>query len=542
MPTIIDNLVEYKGSKSNFAGWFNEAVWGHRLQAQRGWATTLEFLGMVEGLIEGASLLTETQPDVEVAYTAPVSKELRILIFNNPRMVQIRNDHQDNEDAMWENWLKDIAARVGDEPINFGYLRNSISSFSDLVERVELVRKLVLDTGKTNKYTYRLLFPIGPAALYEPNELNFIRDRNTFTRTGEITYLMVSRASRQHRDELRRLLEEFLDTNTSRNRLVLSLMPPGKKDRGSKKGATYLPYQEHPAFNRLAEDLIAILRLGLPHQDALEHIRFIIPLHLYIYGVETSAAWSKSTSEMPFLICEIPGPRMDVVRRASIGNKDENEAMGQDAMRSYVNRRIGADKEVALILSEDFQPDLSEKDRAGELANEMSRLFALNDDHMETLRKFDTRDEVLSGIRREAEKAYRLGTMPALESLGREAGLIDSRGTVKKRYAPTDSLLRALVFANIVDDVPVEEADFLELLLKKYGIVFGAREAAITIGKHNPQHYDEADYKLNQGRLSRRLVGLGLGNTMSDACTYVLNPLGRPRQSSSQQAGHPGQA
>jgi hypothetical protein len=529
MTTILENLVEYKGSKKGFSGWFSEAVWGHRFESQRGWATTLEFLGMIEGLIHQGTLLKESFPDSEIAYSAPVSKELRILIFNNPRMVQIRNDHQDDEDAMWKQWLEDIAARVGGDPIQYDYLRRSVSSFPDLVERIELVRKLYVESGKGNKYTHRLLFPIGPSALYEANELDFTRDRNTFTRTGEIAYLMVSRAAKELREELKGLLEKFLDANTSRNRLIQSLMPPGPTARGSKKGGTYLPYKSHPAFDRMAEDLIAILRLGLPHQDALEHIRFLIPFHLYLYGVETAAAWANPEAHRPYIICEIPGPRMDVVRRASIGNRDENETMGLNAIRNYVNRRIRDEAVVTNKLRADFEPDSSEKDRSGELVSEIAKLFDLSESQVKTLRNLDSREEVISAIRREGERAYRAGTMSALESLGVMAGLIDSRGTNKKRYAPTDNLLRALVFANIANDVPVEETDFLRHLLERYGLVFGAPEAATTVGVQHAQYYDPADYRRNQIRLTRRLVGLGLGNSMSDACTYVINPLGRLR-------------
>lgn len=534
MTTLLDSLEEFKGSKKAFAGWFSEAVWGHRFQSQWGWATALEFLGMVEGLIHEKTLLNQTFPEVDVPYSSPVSKELRILIFNNPRMVQIRNDCQDDEDLMWKHWLEDIAGRVGGEPINYGYLRDSVSSFPDLVERVELVRKLYVESGKGNKYTHRLLFPIGPAALYAPAELDFNREHNNFTRTGEIAYLMVSRAEKSLRDELKDLLEKFLDPNTSRNRLIRSLIPPGEVTRGAKNGGTYLPYKSHPAFDRLAGDLIAVLRIGLPHQDALEHIRFIIPLHLYLYGLETSAAWANHAYQNPYLICEIPGPRMDVVRRASISNRDENEAMGLIAIRNYVNRRIKNDKESSRILAADYEPDLTEKDRTGDLVNEIAKLFDLSDSQTKGLKELDTREEVMSAIRREGEKAYRSGTMSALESLGVMAGLIDSRGTIKKRYAPSDNLLRALVFANIANDVPMEEADFLQLLLRKYGLVFGEREAAATVGSHYPQYYDPADCRRNRIRLTRRLVGLGLGNSMSDACTYVVNPLGRPRAASHQ--------
>jgi hypothetical protein len=525
MTSIRDSIVSHVPPDNKFSGWFSEAVWGHRLQAQPGWATVLEFMGMAEGMMASDSLFEPTAPSQNASYSAPVSKELRILLFNNPRMVQIRDDHHGDEETMWSEWLQDMKGRTGDDAIEFDYLQKSHPHFDLLVRKIELIRKLALDAGKSSKFTNRLLFPIGPAALYEPGDLKFVRDRTIFTRTGEIAYLMLTRASENLRVELRRLLQRFLRESSSRNKLIRSLLPSGKPSRGGAKGATFLPYKEHPAFNRLAEDLIQILRLDLPHQDALEHIRFLLPFHIYLYGIETSAAWA-GREGFQFFVCEIPGPKMDVVRRASIGNRDENEALGVEGMRRYVSQTLERTSRVVEILEPDYRTDLEEKDRASELVTELQRLFFLDETRTADLKKLETREEVRAAIHGEAAKAYRSGTLSALESLGREAGLIDSRGTNKKRYAPNDNLIRALVFANLPDDSPVEESDFLTLLRSRYGLVFGPREATNTIREHNLQHYDEADYKRNQARLSRRLVGLGLGNSMSDSCTYVVNPLG----------------
>jgi hypothetical protein len=527
MTSICDSIVSQPQVDRTLAGWFSEAVWGHRLQAQPGWATVLEFLGMAEGMMAGGTLLDPTTPTQDPSYCAPVSKELRILIFNNPRMTQILDDHRGDEDKMWEEWLQDIHGRSGDNAIDFAYLRDLHPQFDLLVSKIELLRKLALDAGKTTKFTNRLIFPIGPAALYEPGGLKFDRDRTVFTRTGEIAYLMLTRASNKLREELRELLKRFLSESTSRNKLIRSLLPTGTPSRAGAKNGTFLPYKEHPAFDRLAQDLIGILKLDLPNQDSLEHIRVLLPFHLYLYGIETSAAWAGRDGAQ-FIICEIPGPKMDVVRRASIGNRDDNEALGVEGMRRYIDRMLQSDPRIVEILDPDFRPDIEEKDRACELASEMQRLFHLTDDQTSDLKKHDTRDAVAKSIHAEAAKAYRSGTLGALESLGREAGLIDSRGTVRKRYAPTDHLIRALIFANLPDDSPVEEADFLRYLRNRYGLVFGPNEAASTIQVQNPQHYDKADYERNRLRFSRRLVGLGLGHSMSDACTYVVNPLGIP--------------
>jgi hypothetical protein len=527
MTSIRDSIVTHQPPSKDFTGWFSEAVWGHRLQAQSSWATMLELLGMAEGMLDEGKLLSPTTPAEDAIYAARISQELRILLFNNPRMLQIRNDHQGDENLMWESWLEDMKGRSGDDAVQFHYLRDGKNTFASVVEKIELLRKLTLNSSKTGKFTNKLLFPIGPAALYEPSDLNFARDRTIFTRTGEIAYLMLTRASEPLRNKLRNLLTEFLKDTTSRNKLLLSLTPAEKTMRGKKKGGTFLPYTTHPAFDRLAGDMIAIFELGLPHQDALEHIRFLLPFHIYLYGLETSWAWAGRDAP-PFLVCEIPGPKMDVVRRASIGNRDENEALGVEAMRHYVDYRIKSDGTATEIMSPSYRPDVGEKDRSHDLVNEFQRIFHLDKDRTELLQKLETREEVQAKLQAEAGAAYRSGTLAALESLGREAGLIDSRGTNRKRYAPTDNLLRALIFANIPDESSIEEKDFLKALHARYGLVFAPSEAAETIKVHNSQHYDEADYKRNQFRLTRRLVGLGLGHAMSDSCAYISNPLGRP--------------
>jgi hypothetical protein len=37
--------------------------------------------------------------------------------------------------------------------------------------------------------------------------------------------------------------------------------------------------------------------------------------------------------------------------------------------------------------------------------------------------------------------------------------------------------------------------------------------------------FDETDFKKNRDRLVQRLIGMGLAHRMSDACTYIVNPM-----------------
>lgn len=102
---------------------------------------------------------------------------------------------------------------------------------------------------------------------------------------------------------------------------------------------------------------------------------------------------------------------------------------------------------------------------------------------------------------------------------GRDIGLVSKRGTVKLRYAPIDSLLKTLLFANV--DKRIELNDFLSKLEKRYGIVFGDREAEHVLPKGD---FDKKAFRANSRRLEQRLGSLGVLKRLSDACAYVINP------------------
>jgi hypothetical protein len=58
--------------------------------------------------------------------------------------------------------------------------------------------------------------------------------------------------------------------------------------------------------------------------------------------------------------------------------------------------------------------------------------------------------------------------------------------------------------------------------LFEYRIVIGPTEAKASVLSYL---LDETDFKKNRDRFGQHLVGMGLAQRMSDACTYVLNPM-----------------
>jgi hypothetical protein len=95
---------------------------------------------------------------------------------------------------------------------------------------------------------------------------------------------------------------------------------------------------------------------------------------------------------------------------------------------------------------------------------------------------------------------------------------VSKRGTVKLRYAPTDALLKTLLFANV--EKRIELHQFLARLHARYGLVFGDKEAEQVLSK---DEFDKKAFQGNSRRLEQRLGSLGLLRRLSDGCAYVVN-------------------
>jgi hypothetical protein len=512
------NIEPYYGSKEHNEAWIAEAIWGHRIERQPFSALLLEFLGMAEGMFRQGKLFSETLPGENAQYVANRSLQLRNLLFNNPRMEEILRDAQGSDDEGWTKWLqvmKDGAALGEHLPADFSYLRSRFDTFEELVCVIRLLRRITLDPGSERSWTTQFVFPVGPAALYEAvlprGDSGFERTRRVFTRTGEIAYLMLTRSAQALRDRIRERLAPSFDPNTSRNRLVMRLISSPDPDRGDQKGGTYLPYKNHPAFDRMAKDVAAVLSLNLPDQDAFQYLQPLLGFHLYLYGIETANCWL-GHCRLPALICEILAPRNDLVRRAAVSSYLQNDSLGGRAVKAFLQKTVFSDPELQAKLS---NSSLDETGKKEFLSKHLTRTVSLK----EELGAFDaaTLAERFYGF---AARLYRERTADGLTAVATGCGLVSKRGTNRFRYAPTDDLLRALVLANV--STPMEESAFLRHLYAQYRMVIGPVEAKCELISYM---FDETDFKKNKDRFAQHLIGMGLAQRMSDACTYVINPM-----------------
>lgn len=253
------------------------------------------------------------------------------------------------------------------------------------------------------------------------------------------------------------------------------------------------------------------MSLNLPDQDSFQYLQPLLGFHLYLYGIETANCWLGSCC-LPPIICEILAPRSDLVRKAAVGSYLQNDVLGTMAVKKFIDVSVFADPELRRTLADDSLDDLAKTEYlAGHLIRTVSlkKVFEASDPKKLTEKFYSF-----------AAQLYRNGTAVGLTGLATGCGLASRRGTNRYRYAPTDELLRALVLANITS--PVEESAFLRHMHKRYRMVIGPTEAKLDVPSYL---FDDSDFKKNRDRFGQHLIGMGLAQRMSDACTYIINPI-----------------
>lgn len=448
-----------------------------------------------------------------ISYTPYLSTQLRNILFNNPMIEEIAKEYG-NDDEAWANWfvaMKESSIARQSSLLDFSYLRGRFDSFRDFVEIVILLRNITLDSGSDRGWTNKRIYPIGPAAFYDERDKKFNSTRNFFTRTGELAYLMVSRASDDFRKKIAEELTRIFDPAAPKNLLLLRLISTKTPDTGEEKSDSYLPYLKHPAFERMAEDILALCQLGLPGVDAFVHLGSLLAFHVLLYHLET-ASMVLGQDGLPNIVCEILAPRTNLIRRAALSSLRDNESLGIRALEQYIEQSIAADEEIQFALK---NTDLDDAAKCEVLRNRLVELFSLKIE----LPGY-TVEEISREFLRRAKMAYEKASGDAVRSLGDQCGLRSAQKTNQNRYAPSDQFLRNLVYVNVGE--PIKESEFLKKIYQRYRLVIGPEEALRVVRE---DLYDKPEFEKNNERMLRRLIAMGLARRMSDSFTYIINPI-----------------
>ncbi len=490
--------------------WVDEAIWGHRFHdEQTPWLIFLEFLNVFLHEEAKGRAFTEVDGFNTLKYKPARRLELRNILFNNPKMYEIRNmPIADNH--KWAQWCSAMRYSQGIADPQFEYIRDRFNSFDDFVALVSIIQTTSLEADTNKRWTSKFAFPFGPACIYEDLNKNALtNDRNFFGRTGELLYLMLCRSDRKV--ELRECLLPLVGGNRSPwNSIVECLQPVIMSQAGNDLAKCYLPYPKHPSYDHIAEDWLTILTLDMPGYDALPHIVNLIGLHLIKY--QLTVARDIARIDRPYkLICEVVAPKKTLVRELASETYQSNNLLSAQALDSYLD---------SIEQSPEWNTSKQKPSPFSYCRQLLERIVLWGSDYDGP----SDPDSLIAELRRNAKKRHHQHVANVHRSYGKAIGLVSKRGTNKLRYAPNDEFLKTVIFASV--ERRMEFSLFLELLSHKYGLIFGEKEAALVL---EANECDIKAFQANARRLEQRLASLGFLKRLSDGCAYVLNPYSRSK-------------
>ncbi len=522
----IGNLLDYPQSPRGM--WVDEAIWGHRIRltSSIGNFQFLEFLSVVESLYrqDPAVLFADVSDGKNLTYEPRRSILLRNLIFNNAALNRIENRTLPEEEK-WSGWINGFRAsfQPTDQFPDFEYLRQRFLGFDNFKEHIRLLQRLSLDPNTSIRWTSRFIFPIGMDAMFTDLGKDLTREAINFKRNGEIIYLMLSRSSVAA--ELRTGFIKLLEASREKNKLLEKLLPedecknPDIAKAGVRNVPAFLPYLSHPAYDRFAKDVLALLALDLPDQDCFEFLIPLLSFHLVLFYLETARACNEK-ERLGAIVCEIVAPRSDQVRHASLESFASNDSEGVIAVEELLKEFFKRQEIIQIV-----KAAISPIDKVKEISQLFNRAptkswrFCWNLD--ENLTPGNSPEEFFREFLNDAKLEFKNKSGEIHRGLGKECGLVSRRGTRSLRYAPTDNFLRMLVVTRVRGRIELNE--FLAELFDRYCLVIGHKEA-LRSPEIQDNHKSENPFRKNMDRLIRRMESMGLAKRMSDGCTYVENP------------------
>ncbi len=509
--------------------WIDEVIWGHRIETSGingiGYYQFLEFMTVVESVHrENPENLFCSTPEKPLVFRARKSLLFRGLIFNNAALTIVeRNQNPNNDTEQWDSWKNEFLSSNDDfSEEDISYLQETFSSFESFANHIHLLQRLTLDIStKEVGWLSRFIFPVGVEAMYTDLDKHKNSIKTRFTRNGQLLYLMLSYS--QKNKELQTAFSKIIKDSGEKNVILQKILSPIRVANpdlcNQNDNYPYLPHRRHPAYDRLADDILSLIGLDLPDQDCFEYLIPLFSFHLLLYYLETAREYNDKKG-LGSIVCEIVGPRPDQVRQASITSFDANNNEGLYALETSVRNYFNTTP-ISNIKENDEMTEEEKKDAIRNyLCTASESSYFLWDKKKVSEGRHETLEDLFSWLIEAAKEDHKTKIGVIHKELGKECGLVSKRGTRRLRYAPTDSFLKLLVVTRVRERI--ELGRFLNHLYDRYHLIFGDKEAAKA---DDVERLHKDPFSKNTERLIRRLESMGLANRMSDGCTYIENPL-----------------
>jgi len=399
--------------------WIDEAIWGHMLyDEQTPWLIYLEFLNVFLDQHARGIAFKEPNGFNKLKYWAAWRLELRNILFNSPRIFQIRIANT-NDQARWREWHKSMSRAGGIDQPDFTYLERRFHSFDDFADLVELLRSTGIEAATNKRWTSKYAFPYGKDCVFEDLDQNArTNDRHFFRRTGELLYLMLCRSSAKE-ELLALLLPALKDETAPWNQLVKLLQPETPNPKGAERANAFLPYPSHPSYDSLARDWIAILNLRMPGYDALPHLVNLAAFNMIQYQLRVARDVAGVTTPLK-IVCELVAPKKTLVREVSWDLYQENNLLSTQAITAHID---------AIEQSEEWQFAKTQPGAFVRCRNTLRTRVLWGDDYEGA----SNPDDLINSLRFASKQRHKQHGAEIHRNYGREIGLISKRGTLNLR-------------------------------------------------------------------------------------------------------------
>jgi hypothetical protein len=544
-------------------------IFGHRLTDGQHWMEyMLEFLNVLVGfdyeLGQGDDCFLG-QEGYREGYKRRARYGLRRFVFYDDR--EKTKDPRDDlalqflRDELQKNAVSGGVAGNGDSPLTLA--KELLRSYSAVeVSRSWFAKSLfpaheellfweALRKGATKWRSRAIDEDVTATKLDEHMELSA---RNFFARGGEIYYLILSAGTQSHPERRsfieRRLRSLLTEGNPAVGRLARTIddgwrnVTAVEGEGLPREGQTHyrlgwLPDPECTLYREIASDLETLLRARLDPLETLDLLAHLICFHLLIYiyhRAQPGAHDACRTGECvdwrrPTLLVDCLEGRSPHVRRVSSSLYKELEQLQLQRARGYVE---GLVDEWAAEMAGD-------RSFAQNLVHEAERHFSVRSLHKSNLKGYEADVERLDGSfargQIDAEQyardyssvltdlliaRFRKQFLGVHRKLARSTGFVlPNRGT-SQRYVLGDTLLKAIVLANVPPGRRLEYDSFLERIYERYGLVVGQREARAS-GLYDRRPINVEYYSDNMNALENKLKNAWLLEEYSDATALVVN-------------------
>ena len=425
--------------------------------------------------------------------------ELRHLLFRDRSLDEIAAIQSIADGSQWASWF----SRKSGQQDRFGYLRDRFVSFNTLRNAVVRLRGAEVEAERHRRPTSRHLAPRGVDMLTadygESKNGTVNKDRRFFGRGGELLYFMLNRSN--VRERLEPLVRARLLSSDSRwNKLARALQPDLQNTVVSNENIGYLPLASHPAYDRVAEDWVALLSLeALPDDSIPEPLMRLSGLGALQYIIDRGGD-ILGEKPVPFPI-DMLGPETVNVQKFSKDCFARHRELSRKAIKKLVQ---------TLTTSDEWR-------QAREKPNPRAALSELSKQVFSYEPEAKTESDMAEEIENEALANHDQHLGRVVGFYAEQIGLAVARRGTGRWYAASDGMLEALVLVNVTS--PMEFEAFLERLWRRYGFVIGTDAGRREFPESNYDHF-----KSNQRLLEDRLRILGLLKRLSDDCAFVINP------------------